>query len=130
MDYDDTVYSCAVQVKGGKLQAGQVRDFCHVVDREGSPLGFLLTMGEITKPMRDEALRMGFWANTAGNEYPRVQLLSITDLLSRSDRARYPAQDKNSILGYKAERLQKQGAQGTLEVFDVDAPTRRPSRGG
>lgn len=114
LDYDETHHACPVQVKGGKVQVGHVRDFCHVIDREKAPIGFFLCMGDVTKPMRDEALRMGVWKSYAGREYPRVQILSIADLLLYQDGPRYPAQDKNSILGFKAERQQRAALQKSL----------------
>lgn len=114
LDYDDAQHACPVQVKGGKVQVSQIRDFCHVVDREKAPLGFFLCMGDVTRPMKEEALKMGLWQSYSGHQYPRVQIISIEDLLAHKDGPRYPAQDKNSILGFKAQKQQRVGIQKSL----------------
>lgn len=114
LDLDDTPHRAVVQVKGGKVQVGLIRDFCHVVAREKAALGFFVCMGDVTKPMRDEAVKQGYWTDAGGRDYPKIQVLSVADLLAHKDRARYPAQDKASLLGYKARAQQRHGQQRDL----------------
>ena len=102
LDADGSDHRAVVQVKGGKVSVGLVRDFCHVVEREKAALGFFLCMDEVTKPMRDEALRMGFWESKAGTPYPRVQILPMSALLLEIDAPRYPTQHDRSLLGMRA----------------------------
>src|SRR5207244_10054637 len=48
-----------IQVKSGKLTLSAVRDFAHVIDREKATLGLFISLEEPTKPMRQEADKMG-----------------------------------------------------------------------
>src|SRR5437763_7736395 len=50
-----------IQVKSGKLTLSAVRDFAHVIDREKATLGLFISLEEPTKPMRQEADKMGFY---------------------------------------------------------------------
>ena len=118
LDLDDTPQKAVVQVKGGKVQVGLIRDFCHVVTREKAALGFFICMGEMTKPMQDEATKQGFWTDVGGRDYPKVQILTVADLLAGKGKARYPSQDKASLLGYKAGRQQKGTTQKDLFAGD------------
>lgn len=111
LDLDDKAHRAVVQVKGGKLTLSQVRDFCHVVTREKATLGFLVCLGEPTGPMRQEAIKEGFWTDAGDRTWPKVQILPVAELLAGTVRARYPAQDKVSMLGYKAGKAQKRGQQ-------------------
>jgi hypothetical protein len=94
-------------------------DFCHVITREKAAMGFFLCLGDaVTKPMLDEATKQGFWTDAGGRDYPKVQILSVADLLEGTAQARYPAQGKSSILGFKAEKLQKNAKQQTMDMAD------------
>jgi hypothetical protein len=59
-----------------------LRDLRGVVDREAAAIGVLISMQEPTKPMRAEAAGAGFYASPWGNRHPRLQLLTIADLLA------------------------------------------------
>lgn len=118
LDLDDTPQRAVVQVKGGKVQVGLIRDFCHVVAREKAAIGFFICMGDVTKPMLDEATKQGFWTDAGHRDYPKVQILSVADLVNRKAKARYPAQDKASLLGFKAAKQQKNTTQQTLILGD------------
>ena len=49
-----------VQVKSGHVQVGYIRDLCHVVEREGAVMGYLITLEEPSKPMEIEAQSAGY----------------------------------------------------------------------
>ena len=103
IDLDGSAHRSVVQVKGGKhVSVQHVRDFCHVITREKADIGFFLCMADITKPMRDEAIQVGFWTSAGGVQYPIVQILRIEDLLSGRIKPKYPPQHARSLLGYKA----------------------------
>jgi len=69
-------------VKAGKnLGVGMVRDLGHVVDREKAQIGVLITMHEPTRPMRTEAAGAGFYTSPAGTSHPKLQILTVRDLL-------------------------------------------------
>lgn len=44
-------------------------------------IGVLLSLQEPTKPMRTEAMGAGFYESPWGTRHPRIQLLTVTDLL-------------------------------------------------
>ena len=82
-----------VSVKGGEhLNVAMVRDLAHVVDREKASIGLFVTLAEPTRPMRTEATAAGFYAspNFPGQQYPKVQILTIGGLLEGTERAQYP----------------------------------------
>lgn len=68
--------------------------------------------------MRKEAMKEGFWTDAGRRDFPKIQILSVADLLAHTVRARYPAQDKASMLGYKATQQQKQTTQVALFADD------------
>jgi DNA modification methylase len=81
-----------VQVKSGKPQLKDIRDFIHVVDREKAVIGVFITLEPPTKPMRDEALAAGYYApERLAKEHtaPKIQIVSIAELLS-GVQIRYP----------------------------------------
>ena len=104
-----------VQVKGGKVQVGLVRDFCHVVTREKAALGFFLCMGDVSRPMREEALKEGFWTTSGNVPYPKVQILTVAGLLSGQERPLMPPQQGRSLLGFKAS-AQNTAAQEFMQL--------------
>jgi len=70
-------------VKAGHVIVSHVRDLRGVVDREGAEMGVLITMHEPTQPMRAEAASGGFYHSKVWNrDYPRIQILTIEELLS------------------------------------------------
>jgi len=72
-----------VQVKSGKVGAKEVRDFVGTLTREKAELGAFLTLQEPTKPMRTEAAAAGTYPSPwNGQAYPRVQMLTIEELLA------------------------------------------------
>ena len=58
-----------------------IRDLCHVVDREKADIGLFITLEEPTKPMRDEAIAKGLYKSPLGKNYPKIQILTIQELL-------------------------------------------------
>jgi hypothetical protein len=52
-----------------------------VLQREKAQIGVLISFNEPTQPMRTEAASAGFYASL-GHSYPRVQLLTVGDLLA------------------------------------------------
>jgi len=68
-----------LSVKAG----GHVRDLKGVLEREKAAIGVLISMGDPTKPMQAEAVTGGFYeSKTWGKKYPKIQLLTIADLLA------------------------------------------------
>ena len=54
-----------------------------VIVREQAEIGVLITMQESTQDMRSEAAGAGFYTSPGwGQNYPRLQILTIADLLT------------------------------------------------
>jgi site-specific DNA-methyltransferase (adenine-specific) len=66
-----------------------VRDLRGVVERESAAIGVLITMQEPTSHMRTEAAAAGFYDSPWGGSYPRLQILTVAQLLA-GQRIDYP----------------------------------------
>ena len=58
-----------------------VRDLRGVVEREEAAIGVLLTMRKPTQSMRGEAASAGFYDSPWGTKHPRLQILTVQELL-------------------------------------------------
>lgn len=106
-----------VSVKGGgNITVAMVRDLAHVIDREKAAIGLFVTLTEPTAPMRKEAAALGFYAspNFPGQDYPRLQILTIGGLLAGQERARYPDLSGGSATFKKAAQHINGPKQGEL----------------
>jgi site-specific DNA-methyltransferase (adenine-specific) len=91
-----------VQVKSGYVGVNHVRDLKGVIEREKAAIGALITLREPTKPMLTEAAATGFYEpgepvekflkvqRASTNRYPRIQILTIAELLAGKKLA-YPS---------------------------------------
>ena len=68
-------------VKGGNTGPDHVRELRGVVEREDAAIGALLCLRPPTRSMRSEAMSAGTYTSPWGR-HPRVQILTIEDLLS------------------------------------------------
>lgn len=72
-----------LSVKAGHTTVAHVRDLRGVMALEKAAIGVLISMQEPTQPMRVETAGAGFYTDSwSGEKYPRLQLLTIADLLS------------------------------------------------
>lgn len=69
-------------VKSGGLKAGEVRDLVGVVARERAAIGVLISLDEPTRKMRAEAASAGFYSSPWGTKHPKIQLLTVAELLA------------------------------------------------
>ncbi len=70
-----------IQVKSGKVDVKDIRDLCHVIDREKAVMGIFITLEEPTKPMEKEAVIKGLYKpNYLLKKFPRIQILTIEQL--------------------------------------------------
>ncbi len=75
--------SVILSVKAGKTGPSHVRDLKGVLEREKAAIGALITMQEPTAEMKTEAVMAGFYqSETWGRKYPRMQLLTVAELLA------------------------------------------------
>ena len=79
-----------LSVKGGHVSVKDVRDLSAVVQREKAEIGVLLTLELPTRPMRSEAAGTGSYISPMGGKHPRLQILTIEQLLA-GQRIDYPA---------------------------------------
>ncbi len=69
-------------VEGGHTSSPHLRDLRGVIERENAEIGVLICLQEPTKDMRKEAASSGFYeSKTWGRKYPKLQILTIADLL-------------------------------------------------
>lgn len=78
--------SVLVQVKSGKVKSGDIRDLRGALDREKAAIGVFITLEPPTKDMLTEATTAGFYHSPGWNQdYPRLQILTIEDLLKGAE---------------------------------------------
>jgi site-specific DNA-methyltransferase (adenine-specific) len=81
-DEHGTLEQVLVSVKSGHVDASQIRDLKGTIERENAAIGIFVTLEEPTRNMREEAATAGAWhSNVWNRDYPRIQMLSIRDLL-------------------------------------------------
>jgi DNA modification methylase len=68
-------------VKAGGVSVPQVRDLIGVLTREKAEIGVFLCFEEPTKPMLREAAEAGLYKSTDNTTYPRLQILTIQQIL-------------------------------------------------
>lgn len=89
--FDDTSgrpKTIIVQVKSGKSQLKEIRDFIHVVDREKAVIGVYATLNPPSDKMKTEAIQEGYYTPpTIGGrlavdrKVPKIQILTIEEML-------------------------------------------------
>ncbi|MDR0578766.1 MAG: restriction endonuclease [Candidatus Accumulibacter sp.] len=105
-----------VSVKGGKnVGVAMLRDLAAVIEREEAEIGLFVTLALPTKPMRDEAVKAGYYESpVTGKAYPRVQILTVAGLLEGSERPEYPDLSQGGMTFKKAKREEKKADQKPL----------------
>ena len=72
-----------IQVKSGHVKSGDIRDLRGVLDREESAIGVFITLEEPSRDMTTEAVSSGYYhSQTWGKDYPRIQILTVDELLN------------------------------------------------
>jgi site-specific DNA-methyltransferase (adenine-specific) len=78
-------------IKGGhNIGVSEVRDLIGVLQREKAEIGVYISFEEPTKPMQKEAAEAGFYTSIDGSKYPRLQLLTIKELLEGNKTVQRP----------------------------------------
>lgn len=79
-----------VSVKAGEnVSVPMIRDLGHVVHREKASLGLFVTLTKPTAPMRQEAVKAGFYVNPMGTSFPKIQILTVEGLLAGIEQPDY-----------------------------------------
>jgi site-specific DNA-methyltransferase (adenine-specific) len=87
-------------VKAGAMHATYVRDLRGVIEREKADIGVLISMEPPTQLMRSEAASAGFYQAPSGKRHPRMQLLTVAELLS-GKQVDYPPQEERKNVTFK-----------------------------
>ena len=107
------VRKIVVSVKAGEnLKADDVRSLMAVREREGAEIALFLSLEKPTKGMVKDAASAGLYESPNGKKFPRVQLLTIEDLLSGKARAEHP--DYEPDLNFKKAKEEAHGKQQPL----------------
>lgn len=94
-----------VSVKGGgNVGAAMIRDLVGTVQRTKAEIGLFITLTPPTKPMEKEAAATGFYRAGNGRDYPRIQILTIEDLLTGRKRPEYWDMSMGELTFKKAQR--------------------------
>lgn len=93
-----------VSVKGGEnLGVTMVKDLIATCQRQKAEIGLFVTLNPPTKPMMSEAAAAGFYTSPTGKKFPRIQILTIEDLVESKDAPRYPSLDAGGLTFKKAQ---------------------------
>jgi site-specific DNA-methyltransferase (adenine-specific) len=81
-----------VSVKSGHVDSSMIRDLKGTLEREKAAIGLFITLEEPTSHMKQEAATAGLWhSNVWNRDYPRIQLLSIHELLEEGHKPGLPS---------------------------------------
>jgi hypothetical protein len=104
-----------LSVKAGGVQVSQVRDLRGTVEREGAEIGVFLSFEAPTKPMLREAAEAGFYEAPDGSKYPRMQILTIQEILA-GKQLEYP-RFARSVTYKEAPKARAFTKQSNLSLF-------------
>ena len=101
-----------VQVKSGHVTRDQIATLKGDMDREEAEIGLFITLETPTRPMEAEATSARFYTpeHFPDNHYPRIQILTIEELLSGA-RAEYPRLAPDATFRRAPQRRRSAGAQ-------------------
>lgn len=81
-DDKTTAKKIIVSVKGGEhVTRTMIADLKNTVEREGAQIGLFVTLVAPTEPMRKEALSAGFYTNPFEEQFPKIQIITIAELM-------------------------------------------------
>jgi len=106
-----------VSVKGGHVTVNQVRDLKGVMEREKAPIGLFVCLEEPTAPMKKEAASAGLYRGGNGKDYPRLQLLTVAELLEGHKRPEFPDMSLGTLTFKKAKKENLSMAAETPTLF-------------
>jgi len=88
-----------------------------VLEREKAEIGVYICLEEATKPMRAEAAQAGYYhSETWNRDYPRVQILTIKELLDGKQIDMPPIQQVNQT--FRRAKREKRKEAGQLGLLD------------
>jgi SAM-dependent methyltransferase len=102
-------------VKAGHLVPTYLRDLRGVIDREHAQIGVLLSFETPSPGMRAEAASAGFYTSPWGTDHPRLQVLTVGELLE-GRQIDYPHFTGGAATFRQASRALPQAEQGALDL--------------
>jgi hypothetical protein len=106
-------------VKAGGVSVPQVRDLVGVLTREKADIGVFLCFEPPTKPMLKEAAEAGFYKSADGTTYPKLQILTIQQILDGLQ-PKYPLHRRDATFK-KAPRSRPEAARNmTLPLLPME----------
>lgn len=100
-----------IQVKSGHVNVGQIVNLKGVIEREKAQIGVFITLQEPTKPMKVEAVSSGYYKSPLGHNYPKIQILTVKELLEGKRISRPLGAIGIDATFRKAERHKEEGKQ-------------------
>jgi len=79
--HDVKPFKIIYSVKSGKIPANHIRELYGVLTKEKAEIAVLITLEEPSRVMRAEAINYGDFEYPNGKKFPRIQILTIQDLL-------------------------------------------------
>jgi len=95
-------------VKSGHVSVAHIRDLRGVIEREQAEIGVLITLNPPTKPMRVEAKEAGSYESPWGTSHPRIQIITINELLENKGIDSPPS--KVNVTFKKAHKVMENGS--------------------
>ncbi len=101
-----------VQVKSGHVNRSQIATLKGDMEREKAEIGLCVTLAPPTGPMQQDAIAAGFYEpeHFPGQQFPRVQILTIEELLS-GETAQYPRYAPQATFRQAPRQRRRQGRQ-------------------
>jgi site-specific DNA-methyltransferase (adenine-specific) len=94
-----------MSVKAGKVMVSHLRDLRGVMARDKAVIGVLVSMREPTRQMRMEAASAGFYESPWNRQkYPRLQLLTVHEILNGAGIQIPPTRDNRTYRTVKGPR--------------------------
>lgn len=90
-DMSGNIKTIIISVKSGKTSVTHIRELISVVDREKAVIGVYITLQDPTSNMAVEALEAGYYESEAFGAFPKIQILSIKQLLE-GVKIKFPSQ--------------------------------------
>ena len=86
------------------------------MEREKAEIGLFITLKDPTRPMESEAASAGLYTpeHFPDSHYPRIQILTIEELLNGSKRAEYPRLGPEATFRRAPRRRRAAGTQSTF----------------
>jgi DNA modification methylase len=107
--------SVIVSVKSGHVGAAMIQQFKGAMETHGAAMGVFITLEEPTGPMKQEAAIAGrYHSEVSGKDYPRLQILTIRELLEEHRKPDLPLLVLPTY--QRAERVEKKAAE-QAEMF-------------